>query len=677
MKSSQSGVPSRLNGKVTRFRLEKLYVLYLLQMVLLLCICIACGVTFGYNVSELSHINNVIYDAETRKLLTSCLILLSYQPVYFGTEAASASANANLISMIGELENRNRVDINFDELYENLDEMFQYGTVNSVDEKFEALKALQTLALQLTYVRSSSTNRNFNPSYIYFIGLDCVAKQLYQSYFYNALLQSSVYPLWNATDYLLYSGFQYNRLTVPDCSEYISVENDLSVLLQGAASLSSTPTFTPQYVQSPLQEADILASLAKLEVEVKQSENTADNYYQKQFMNSSLITFYSLVGMLLCCCFAAFSPLFFTKGLQRHTETLRRYKKLEGNLRFLSVYSSSIATLKDTQLLYHVFFGTFLLKLIGFMGRARPFIPQTAFGDIESIVVSSADNWTIIGNNVSEGGLTHTSEDEHSAQELRTEVGLQLALGTAMCVSIKDFFTYSDPEKVGCALARDMSAAVGLIERVASSHNGVIHSVSFRYIFIVWNVNSSCAHHELEALYTALEIVSLFDGHNDEISICIASSLLVAGTVEESVQRAVMVCGPAMLFCQKTQPLNRYHNTSIVMDKNVASKVFSLNIAGEEYCAVPISLYRVKPNRQDYQVVYGLLNSRLTEPLKAWSNVFKGFPSWLATSSLAEMQAALQEYRKTFLRSTEVYSGSITLSCTVEFWETLLHALQH
>lgn len=676
MISSKGGIFCYLAAKQGFFRSGKLYVLYVAQIVLLVCIAIVCAISFGYNVSNFSHVNTVIYDSKTCNLLTSCVLLLSYQPVFFGTEAASASANEKLISLVDELEHRKRVGINFVEFRENMDVMFEYGPLDTVEDSFKALRALEVLTLRLTHARSMITNRNFNPSYVFFIGYQCVAKQLYQTYFSNALLQKVVYPLWGSSEYALYSGFVYNNLSFPHCSRYLSGPDKLVIFAESGCSLSGAPSLAPQYVKSPLGESDILLSLEMLEVEINQLQSLVTDYYDMQLLESSLITMYSLAGLILSCCFAALSPFFFTKGFQRHTETLRRYKKLEESLRFLIVYSSSIATLKDEQRLYHIFFGTFLLKLVGFMGRARPFLPQTAFGDIESIILSSSDNWTIEGISASEGVLSHTSEDEHGTQELRTEVGLQLALGTVMCVSIKKIFTDSDIENVGSKLCTDMSSAVGLIERIANSHHGAIHSISSRYVFIVWNINSSCAHHEVEAITTGLEIISLLDRRSGEISISIGSSLVVAGTVEESLQRTVIICGPAMVFCQKAQLLNRYHRTSIVLDKRVASKVFSLSIAGEEYCAVPISLFRIHADKAEYQVAYGLFNSRLTEPLKAWSNIFKRFPSWLDGSSLIEMQTVIREYRMTFLNSTDRYS-SVTLDSTVEFWETMVHALKH
>lgn len=670
-------ISSFLTSKLSFFRLEKDIVLYISQIVLLFCIGVVCGVSFGYNVKELSVVNTALYNVETNMLLSSCVVLLSRQPVYFGTEGASASANVELISKLGMLKSRNGVELDFKKLQENLDIIFEYGPKESDEDDFIALKALSILSLQLTHARSLKNSQDLNPTFFFLIGFLCIARQVYDVYFYYAAMQSNVFSLWNAGEYYNHAGLKFNNLTFMNCSSYISEGPGFLTIAEREPSLSKAPNFTFLYTQSPLLEESIVTALDALDAEIVTSHSTVHNHYLKKRLRLYFLVIYSLIGMIICFCFAALSPVFFTEELGRDTETLRQYKGLEGNLRLLSLYGSSIAVLKDDQRLYHYFFGTFLLKLVGFIKRARPFIPQTAFGDIESIILSSTDNSHMISNNVFGDALAHVSEDEHDSLELRTEVGLQVSLGTVMCITIKRFQKNYEDNKINSQLCSEMSSVVGLIERIVNSHHGAIHSVLLRYIFIAWNINSSCMHHELEALSTALEITRLLGGRGGEVYISIASSLVSAGTVEEATQRAVMICGPAMLFCQKTQALNRYLKTSIVVDKQVASKVFSLNVAGNEYCAVPISLYRVMGKKTEFKVVYGLLNSRLTEPLKAWTNTFKEFPRWMLESSLTEMEEAVREYRATFSTSIAEYPDALPLMFTIEFWETMLEALHH
>lgn len=673
----KKGCSSSLTSKLSIFRLEKDLVLYIAQIVLLFCIAVACAVSFGFNAKELSIVNTAIYNVETNRLLSSCVVLLSRQPLYFGTEAASASANEELISKLETLENRKELDLDFKELHENLDICFEYGPKETDEDNFIALKALNIITSQLAYASSLKSTQDLNPSFFSLIGFLCVARQLYEVYFYNAAMQSGVFSLWNANEYYNYAGLTFNNLTFMNCSTYVFDVLGFLPIAEGAPSLSKIPTFTFQYTKSPLLEDSIATALDTLDAEMIASQSTVKNYFSSERLHSYFLVIYSLIGMIVCFCFAALSPLFFIKELRRDTETLRQYKKLEKSLRLLSLYGSSIAVLKDEQRLFHYFCGTFLLKLVGFMKRARPFIPQTAFGDIESIIMSSTDNLHMSSNSVFGEALAHVSEDEHETPELRTEVGLQVAVGTVMCITIKGFQKNYEDDKTNSQLCSEMSNIVGLIEQIVSSHHGAIHSVLLRYIFIVWNINSSCLHHEMEALSTALDVVRLLDGRGSEVYISIASSLVSAGTIEEATQRAVMICGPAMLFCQKTQALNRYHKTSIVVDKQVASKVFSLNVAGNEYCAVPISLYRSMGKKREFKVVYGLFNSRLTEPLKAWTNTFKEFPRWMLESSLVEIREAVREYRKTFSTSIAEYPDTLPLMFTIDFWETLLEALQH
>eukprot|EP00796_Vickermania_ingenoplastis_P003914 gene3914-2782_t len=651
--------------------LDKENIPFIVHLVLMACITGCIALCFGYNVTNLKSIKDKKYDFETSRMISDALLLVSRMPFFVWRPGGWGCPTP----------------FRYHNIWQHMDVMFKYGPSISIPDEFGALDAMQEICLILTHELETQISLQVNPEYAAQVGLECISQQVQQLYFHTAFLTDVVYKDWDKVAYYTFSGLTYNELAFPDCTGYFSEAKTYSFqeIINNAPTTSAEPLLKALYTSSPLSADAVEIALNDLEVEVNAVADAVETYWRNQLKQSTIISIAALVALVLTASFMIMSPFFYTRGLTMNSsKSVETFQQVDNRSKVLAVNAVNIIALKEDPKLLHFLEGTFLVKFIGFIRRARPFIQQTAFGDIENVVLSSADNG-LSGNFVVEssssgnraaahGGDGVSNEDDQRAQELRSETGLQVTQGTVLCLS-RSGIVYDDREKEHGGLRERTMAlnkAIVLFENVANIHHGAIHTITDRFVFMTWNVTSSCPEHELEALTAALEIANALRNVVQGVSMTVASSLLLAGTVEAVDDRTVMICGPAMLTCEKMQALNRYHGTTIVMDKSVASKAFSLNIPGCDYCSVPLSLYRPDGRSTTPQVAYGLFPCRLTEPLKAWITQFKEFPMLMEAHRIQEMLDIVEEYKRTYAGS--VIAGrdgsTVTMDRTVNFWTT-------
>lgn len=661
------------------FNGDTLFFLYVAQLLLLLTIGVGFGVCFGYNVKSVGSAVQQVYDVETDSLLSSCIFMLSSMPLHFGSEDAALSANGEFVLLIDRIENRERVTIDFDQLRAKITTIFEKGSEEDVGNQLAALEATQEAISMLLAAKSNLFSSELSGAYGHLMATWCFAREVYEVYFSIALLQSTVFPSVQGDNYRHYSGLVKLLHSGASCSQYSTFKPDVdfSVIVKGAPSLSASPDFSFLYSASPLSKEDVNEAMLLLKSQWEDLDTEITDFWKLGSYHVLLTTIFSIIAMVLSFLFLFLSPLFFSLGFQGDYEAVCRHNDAEGKVKILNFYSSSITGLKEDSRLYFILEGSFLSKLVGFIRRARPFVPQTAFGDIESLLVSGGDDlFSAGGREFIEATATSTydEEDDQASLELRTDVGMNTVEGTIMCVqtqwrssSVERNVQHMD------SICTTKNAVLSMVERIATTHRGVIHSVADYCTYAAWNITSSCRTHELYALRAAMQILHMLEHSEVTISISISSSLLMAGTVGESLQRVPMICGPAMLFCQKTHQLHRYHSTAIYMDKRVAAKVLNLGSSREDYCAVPISLCKMNLDDTEYQLVYGLFDSPRTEPLKVWSNIMKSFRTMLVNSEFEQMLTILNEYQKRFSSSGE--NNEALLLKTLQFWMDLLQSL--
>eukprot|EP00796_Vickermania_ingenoplastis_P003916 gene3916-2784_t len=642
---------------------------FIVQIVVLLSLTASSAVCLGYNVKNLAKTNDMRYNFATVKLLGEVIQTLSSQSVVFGSPAAGPSQH--LIEKVDEIGRRKRISLNMEEVKENLDMMFKYGPQSDFNDQMKALQYVEVLGLMLMKEVDLQTSRQVGKGNEAQVGLQCVSKQVHQLFVHYMLLLPSVFKLWTKTEYQLYEGLDYNKFSYPDCVGYLPQLKEINFMsiIENGPHPTTDQKLTVQYTKSPLSAATVQDSLSQLAVEVERVQSQLDDYWKKKLKNSTLIVICMSTAMILSAAFALLTPIFYTEGFVYDDKLgLALFRHVESRIKRMRPYSSSVTSLKEEPQLKETLQGTFLIKLIGFIRRARPFIQQTAFGDVENVVLSTLDatsgQFTMEqGGNTSTGGDNRSAveEEDQRGRDLRLETGLQVAYGTVMILARRTAYYTSvhtaggDESFVTNAQKIEdrrfvMNMGVGMLEKVVNARHGAIHTITDRCVVMSWNVTSSCPEHELNALSAGVEIMNALYAVPGGITISIASSLLLAGTVEEGDERTVMICGPAMLTCEKILGLNYYHHTLIAMDKNVASKVFSLSIPGQDYCAVPISLYRPDGRSTTPQVAYGLFPCRLTEPLKAWTSLFKTFPALVDVNHLSQVRKLILNYMETYER---------------------------
>eukprot|EP00796_Vickermania_ingenoplastis_P000050 gene50-28_t len=675
--------------KSTCLRLKKLFTrdtipLYI-QMSLLTLIVVVSTVCFAYNVKDLKNISDSIYDAETAWLLAQGMLEVGKLPMLFGTPQ-SGEAPA-LTAIVEDLEKRIRVDLDFNELHQDIERMLTLSVSTDLEVQLEALDALQSITGLFNTELDQQATRQVGSAYIVQVGLECLSHQFLQLYFHYALLLDIVFVDWEAKDYQLYDGLRYDALAFPDCSGYLPLLKQFTFdeVIKNGPSTHPIPRLTQNYMLSPLTAEMLNDALLSLSSQVKEVRTSIEHYWNGKKKDSMLITVLLGACLLICVVLVILTPLFYAKGIVNENSGITEvFKVIEGKVRLLTVHAAALTTLKEDEKLYTFLDGTFLIKLLGFVRRARPYIPQTAFGDIENVVLSTIDN-NASGNILVEHSAGNqvqetTGKDDQKNQELRTDNGLQIAVGTVLCLSSGGYVQNASSDDLKQLHCQSLIPMVEVLESIANTHHGAIHSITDRFVFMVWNVTSSCLDHELEALAAGLEILHTLQDKWSCLSISIASSLLSAGTVDESVQRAVMLCGSAAL--------NRYHCTPITMDRNVGSKVFNVTLMGKNCCAVPISLYREE--RSD------CLPGSESGRFRAGSSgpVIKSFPALMEEQKLEHMMELVERYRSRHMdalshrRSTErrsTVSGAwgvaseaqegVSLAATVDFWRISLRSL--
>lgn len=642
--------------------------LFCAQMIVLLLIICLLAVIFAFNTQQLAATVSEHYALGTLKMISSLLVSIYKQAAYLGT--SEGALTTEIMQMVDDLADRKELHMDISAFRKLLNTYSQDAIKSDLQSQYDATASLEEIAdVLLEEFEYQSDHKTFGNSNFQ-LGILCLSEELLTIYFHNVILFDEIFPDWTSSVYQIFESVQsYNLRSHSVCESYLSLAADYNLLAvnKNGPTLSTSPVLTQQYTQSPLSLSEVWSTLLSVEQQIADVELFEEKKWQDQWKEFFIITFFSLLGLLVCLGFVLLSPFFFTKGFEVDRRiNIEEFKIVERKLKILKLYFSGSLSIKENRNVNQLLEGTFLMNLVRFLRKVRPFIPQTALGDIESVNLTLMENAYNSNVTVFDNTPQHVLEDGISAQELRMEVGLSVVQGTVLFLTLNSPIPLSDEEDTEIRVPTITSRLLTFLERTVRVRQGFIHSVTHRCVIITWNVTNLCINHELESLKTALDIHQKMK--SGTFSISIASSLLMAGTVREAGQRIPMICGPAMLFCQKTHQLHRYHSTAIVMDKRVAAKMLILAFPTQDPCAVPISLCKMSLDDTDYQVVYGLFHFSLSKSLGAWSTAFERFPIWMRENKLEQMLQVMEEWKRTVSLKADKSAEVAILAPIVAFW---------
>lgn len=501
------------------------------------------------------------------------------------------------------------------------------------------------------------------------------AIHLYQRY---TLLIPSVLPGWGLPEYIRYTGSLYEPSIIGECSAYLSgLDESFLVDLAGRSQKLQVRPALSLPAEIDAATTNLLMTYETLAGEVETQGALIISYLKGRRQHMTNIVWLASVSAAVVLFFLVTMPICILPSMaQSRQDIQRQYDKIEGKTKIVVQLLPLIATLKMDSNLHFYVRDCFLAKIEGFMTRVRPYIMQTCFGDVEGVLFSNDGGISQIRGDEGDG---HSAEDEQRSMQLRTELGLQVAFGTFLCVATASHVPMSDTlsdEQYQTFLHARMERIISEVECAAEKTRGVVHNIAGDYIFVTWGITSSCRSAEMNALQAALRLMRIGPELNG-LSIGISQSPIITGNIESGGRISSIFCGPAVSKCEILESLNAYHGTSLMFDEGVATKV---NALANNYCVVPIALYRWKEKRTSgYEVAYTIYNTPLLKLNRSWINIFKEFPMMLSENRTSEMLEMVNEYKRAYISVNETGGSGQPpeIAKTIDYWLLFLTRYQN
>jgi len=306
-----------------------------------------------------------------------------------------------------------------------------------------------------------------------------------------------------------------------------------------------------------------------------------------------------IIGFLLFVC-SVFIIQYLVQYIKKQRRILRTAENMSisiakmdlDNETLISLFSTPFPTGLDIQ----------FRKIIENLRVYRPYLPDTLFAkdDIEEdtfslarrVSFSSSRNKVMPltrrgSSSSSSSNFSTRSPEEQAGMVLeklqhRMQTGLELKTCTLMVVDFKDINQIAseiDPEN----LAMMMNQALSKLTIAVKRNNGVIHSIQGDKILCSWNAVSRIGTHSKPAVESSIAFLNLIDRKKRQWeksklpiiypSISIYTGECLCGTLGSHKMRSYTLFGPAVNIAYAMTKINRYYNTTILMNDACKEKV--------------------------------------------------------------------------------------------------------
>lgn len=622
-------------------------------------------------------------DAKTALLISSAIVAVGEEAVALSLGKPCSDVCGNLDAKLDALKKAgNKESFNLVLIQEYIEE----GRGLYADQS-ATFKAAMLVYNRATFFMSDGLRvlmgKQADDGYAGQVGLLCILQTIISIFNRFTLQYPPLLARWGLEEYREYVARAASEYMFPTCAPYLPGVSSIDVvgLLAEGPKVTGVPPLT--YGSIPeLKEAAFQRSIRELADLAEAYNQKTRDYWQKQMVKLSVIIALSTLSALIATVSLCFMPYFIaSRGSRSDAAIEAQYHKVDSKAKLIPQFAHYISTLKGENHLHAFLKDSFLCKIEGFVDRVRPLIPQTCFGDVEGVAFTDTGEVAQARDEAGLGGVGASnaaagSEDEHRVLELRGDVGLQVAFGTFMCVSVsacvKQGKKTSNEEQV--------NRLVAAVEEIVNARHGVVHSIAGDYIFVAWNVVRPCYSSEVNGFLSALELAHRFHNNLDDVSISLSSSPAIAGNFNANAQLTSVVLGPGQARCEKLEMLNAYLGTCIAMDEAVARKISGITLSVQNVCVVPAAVYRCVTGLEKgpYDIAYAVYPSALKERHKAWVSAFRDFPSLLLAKKVDEVMDQVVAFKNTYLQRRPAGKGGDGVSdpCemtkTVDYWITFL-----